>query len=57
MSEVQKNQKEGVDVGKVLDGAEAIDKVKWEDFWEKKDIEQDLQDAYKDMRETYQAFD
>lgn len=56
MSDEQKNPEQEINVGNVLNEAE-VDRVAWEDFWEKRDIEQDLQEACKDLRDAYQTFE
>lgn len=56
MADEQKNPEEGKNVGNVLNEAE-VDRVAWDDFWEPRDIEQDLQEARKDLREAYQTFE
>ncbi len=57
MSDEQKNREEGVNLENILNDADMMDKVDWRDFWEKRDIEQDLQDACEDLRKAYQTFD
>lgn len=57
MSDEQKNQEEGINGGGVCTAADMMDKVDWGEFWEKRDTEQDLQDAREDMRKAYQTFD
>lgn len=57
MSDEQKNREEGVNLENILNDADMMDKVDWRDFWEKCDIEQDLQDACEDLRKAYQSFD
>lgn len=57
MSNEQKSRKGNMDVENILDGADTMDKVEWNDFWENCNVERDLQEAYKDLRDAYQTFD
>ncbi len=57
MEKEQKKKQEKADIkGKATEGV-SLNGVDWGDFWEKHNVERDLQEAESDLRDAFQAFD
>lgn len=57
MEEEQKKKQNKSDIKDEETEDVSLNEVDWRDFWEKHNVDRDLQEAESDLRDAFQAFD
>lgn len=57
MEEEQKKKQKRSDIKDEKAEGVSLNEVDWGDFWEKHNVERDLQEVESDLRDAFQAFD